>query len=213
MNSAACIASMGLACLVGPVLADEGLKVGVAGDFWSGAQTSIRLNAAMPATAPLSLTGLPESSGSGHVPIGATLFGDYYFSSPAPDALHSRSGFRASSGLMFRQPGVSLSTLAWGSRTATAFGTPARQSVTRVSVGHADAAGESFSTLSYLGFGYSGMSPKSGWGFWADIGLVAQSPGSALGLGRVLSGTQSLDDLLRELRLSPLLQVGVNYSF
>jgi hypothetical protein len=29
----------------------------------------------------------------------------------------------------------------------------------------------------------------------------------------VMSGTQNLDDLVRELRLSPMLQLGVNYSF
>jgi hypothetical protein len=210
MKLARYFASTWLACLIGPVLADEGLKVGVAGDFWSGTQTSIRLNAAMPSTAPLGLASLRGSSGSGHLPIGATLLGDYYFSSPPVDALNTRSGLRASSGLMFRQPGVSLSNLAWGSHTSTAFGMPARLSLP---AGSSDLSTESFSTLSYVGFGYSGMSLKSGWGFWADVGLVAQSPGSALGLGRVLSGTQSLDDLLRELRLSPLVQVGVNYAF
>jgi hypothetical protein len=32
-------------------------------------------------------------------------------------------------------------------------------------------------------------------------------------MARVLSGTQSVDDLVRELRMSPMLQLGVNYSF
>ena len=35
----------------------------------------------------------------------------------------------------------------------------------------------------------------------------------ALGMGRVLSGSQSAEDLMRELRMSPMLQLGVNYSF
>jgi hypothetical protein len=61
--------------------------------------------------------------------------------------------------------------------------------------------------------GYTGLSSKGGWGFSADVGVMALSPGSSVKLGRVFSGNQSLDDLLREMRLSPLVQVGVSYSF
>jgi hypothetical protein len=32
-------------------------------------------------------------------------------------------------------------------------------------------------------------------------------------LGRVVGGSQSLDDLVRELRLSPVLQFGASYAF
>jgi hypothetical protein len=32
-------------------------------------------------------------------------------------------------------------------------------------------------------------------------------------MGGVLSGTQSMEDVLRDLRMSPMLQLGVNYSF
>ena len=45
------------------------------------------------------------------------------------------------------------------------------------------------------------------------MGVVAQSPSQALGAGRMLGGAQGVDDLVRELRLSPMLQLGVNYSF
>jgi hypothetical protein len=57
--------------------------------------------------------------------------------------------------------------------------------------------------------GYSGLLAKSGWGYWADIGLVVQNPGGVIGIGRA----QGFDDVLRDLRLAPLVQVGVNYSF
>jgi hypothetical protein len=60
--------------------------------------------------------------------------------------------------------------------------------------------------------GYTSLYGKSGWGFSADFGLMALSPGSAVKLGRVLGG-QSLDDVLRDMRLSPLVQLGVSYSF
>jgi hypothetical protein len=76
-----------------------------------------------------------------------------------------------------------------------------------------EAAGQGVSALPYVGIGYSDYSLKSGWGFWADIGLVVQNPGSAMGLGRTLSGAQGVDDLMRELQLSPMLQLGVNYAF
>jgi hypothetical protein len=76
-----------------------------------------------------------------------------------------------------------------------------------------DPSTDTYSTLPYVGLGYSGIHAKSGWGFWADVGLVVQNPGNMLGVGRVVSGSQSAEDLVRELRLSPLLQLGVNYSF
>ena len=42
---------------------------------------------------------------------------------------------------------------------------------------------------------------------------LADGPGNALRLGRALGGGQSLDDAVRELRIAPLLQVGVSYAF
>ena len=62
--------------------------------------------------------------------------------------------------------------------------------------------------MPYLGVGYTGLKPHGGWRYNADLGLVAQSPG-----GMRLIGTQSLDDTIRELRLAPLVQLGVSYSF
>ncbi|MFG5407861.1 hypothetical protein ABXN37_06800 [Piscinibacter sakaiensis] len=67
--------------------------------------------------------------------------------------------------------------------------------------------------MPYLGLGYSAQPARGGWGFSADIGLVAQAPGAVVRLGRVFNGSQTLDDMLREMRLSPLLNVGVSYSF
>ena len=63
-------------------------------------------------------------------------------------------------------------------------------------------------TLPYLGFGYTGLSARSGWSFSADLGLVAQTPG-----GIKVIRSQSLDDAVREMRLAPLLQLGVSYAF
>ncbi|MEY2690675.1 MAG: hypothetical protein RL375_4875 [Pseudomonadota bacterium] len=68
--------------------------------------------------------------------------------------------------------------------------------------------------LPYLGLGYSSRwltgptSAASTWGVSADLGLMAASPRSAVRLGQ-----QGLDDTLRELRLAPMLQFGVSYTY
>ena len=68
-------------------------------------------------------------------------------------------------------------------------------------------------TLPYLGVGYTGLSARGGWSFSADLGLVSLSPGGAVKFGRVFSGSQTLDDTLRDMRWSPMLQLGVSYQF
>jgi hypothetical protein len=196
-------------CAAGLAAADGGLKVGAQGGFWSDVQTQLRFNAvAVNTSAPL--TGYEATvAASAYAPGSVSLAGDYYFSKDLADTARPPSGFRASGVLLIRQPGVSLSDLAWSSRATTSLALPMRQTYTAL----AEPASPGLSAMPYLGIGYSDYSLKSGWGFWADIGLVVQSPGNALGMGRVLSGTQSVDDLMRELRLSPMLQLGVNYSF
>jgi predicted glycoside hydrolase/deacetylase ChbG (UPF0249 family) len=54
---------------------------------------------------------------------------------------------------------------------------------------------------------------RGGWSFNADLGLVSQTRNGAVKLGRVMTGSQSLDDAVREMRWSPLVQLGVSYSF
>jgi hypothetical protein len=191
----------------GLAVADGGLKVGVPGGFWSEVQTQLRVNAVVLDTAPPRLGYTASTDWAGYAPMAVSVGGDYYFSKSLVDDAVPPSGFRASGALLIRQPGVSLSDLAWSSRATG--GLALRQPYASL----AEPAGQGLSAMPYLGLGYSDYSLKTGWGFWADIGLVVQSPGNALGMTRVMSGTQSLDDLVRELRLSPMLQLGVNYSF
>jgi hypothetical protein len=68
-------------------------------------------------------------------------------------------------------------------------------------------------TVPYLGVGYSSLVAKSGWSFTADLGVVSRSPGNVVRLGRVFNGGQSLDEVVRDLRLAPHVQLGVSYSF
>ena len=67
--------------------------------------------------------------------------------------------------------------------------------------------------LPYLGLGFSGAPVGSGFSISADFGLVSQSPGSSIDLGRALLGNQGVERAFRELRLSPMAQLSVRYSF
>ncbi len=204
---------MTLACAAGTAAADSGLRVDGAGGFWYGTQTRLSVHAVHADATPLRL-GYQASAGlSSIAPMAAAVSGDYYFSKDLADAASPRTGFRASSVLLIRQPGISLSDLAWSSRAAASFGTPHVVALPSLFPGLVDPSADNASAMPYLGIGYSDVSLKTGWGFWADIGLVVQSPGNALGLGRVMSGTQGVEELIRELRMAPMVQLGVSYSF
>ena len=121
------------------------------------------------------------------------LLGDYFFRVPGLDLLSRYGSLRASTGLMIHQRGVGL------------------QGLQRP--GLVDAQRDLSSTQPYLGLGYSSLSIKGGWNFDADIGIVAGNPSGAWRVGRALLGTQGTDNALRDLRLSPVLQLGMRYSF
>ena len=198
-----------LACASGTAGAD-GLKVDKIGGFWSPLQTRLQINAVVLDT---SAAAPAARAWNAPPPLAASLAGDYYLSRDPQDPGLPRSGLRASSALLIRQPGVSLSELAWSSRSMSSFAAPHRLALGNLGGNPYDGAQQNVNALPYLGIGYSDYSLKTGWGFWADIGVVVQNPGSAAGLGRTLYGSQGFDDLVRELQLAPMVQVGVNYSF
>ncbi|MEO8299745.1 MAG: hypothetical protein ABI574_18260 [Burkholderiales bacterium] len=79
-------------------------------------------------------------------------------------------------------------------------------------------ASQMMTSVPYVGVGYTNAgdlrdSWASTWRFSADLGVMALSPSSAARLNRVVGGQQTLDDALRDMRLAPLLQVGVSYTF
>ena len=131
------------------------------------------------------------------------LLGDYYFTAALPST-RMVSGFRATSGLIIGAP---------TNRVLSSYGQSGASPRITTGASLPTEAANSPVTVPYLGLGYTSASQRGGWGFSADIGLVAHSPGSVVKFGRVLSGTQNLDDLLRDMRLAPLLNVGVSYSF
>ena len=139
----------------------------------------------------------------------ASLMGDYYFGRSLiwPNRI---GGVRATSGLIFGPraslgaDGAVLGSLPTGNSFSIGSRSVGRQPLP---VG-SDLSGDS-TTLPYVGIGYTGLSQRSGWGFSADLGLVPKSPS---GLSRA-GGGPTLDDLVRDLRMTPIVQLGVSYAF
>ena len=165
----------------------EGLKASVDHPAWEGLKGRLSFGTVTPFQADLGNTA------SEPLRIQSlSLMGDYYLSRPW---LGSVGGLRATSGLMLGARGSLWSSPASIDR--------------RSSLGvMADGSTENNGTVPYLGVGYTGLSSKGGWGLSADLGLMALNPRSAAKLGN-----QSLDDTMRDLRFTPLLQLGVSYSF
>ncbi|MFM2450324.1 MAG: hypothetical protein RIS44_2774 [Pseudomonadota bacterium] len=144
--------------------------------------------------------------------FGASVLGDYYFYRHSLSSASSLSGgFRATSGLLLgnavpRQlfgPGLGLSS----------------ERSLGLSRNHAGAESLLWTndaydgTGSYLGLGYSLLSLQGGWSVSADLGLATTHRSSSL-RGRSLGlGNQRSADNPRDLQLTPLLHLGLTYSF
>ena len=160
-------------------------------------------------TAPLLRTDAMNAERGAPKLAGATVLGDYYFTRSLP-RLGDSGGFRATSGMFLGARASSMLSTAPG-LAGRAFSMDHRSLGGLQPPGAPEAPVESGSAVPYVGLGYTGLPSKGGWGFSADLGVMALNLGSVK-LGRVFSG-QNLDEALRELRLSPLVQVGVSYSF
>ena len=162
------------------------------------------------ATAPLAATPTTQGDGTGLQVQGMSVMGDVYFGGSRSSA----GGFRATSGLIYG----SRSSLAGMSAMAPASGllNVDRRlfGASATGLGYTtDPVNESSGTLPYVGIGYSSLASRSGWSFSADLGLVSLSPANAVRLGRVVGGSQNLDDVVRDMKLTPVLQLGASYSF
>ena len=165
----------------------EGLQYQADNQAWEGLKGRLTLGTVAPFRADFgAINGEQQKVSS------LSVMGDYYFTRPW---LGNSGGLRATSGLLLGPRG-SL----WSSPSAM-------DHRTGLNSGPFDSSADSTGTLPYLGVGYTGLSSKGGWGLSADLGLMA-IPRSNMRLG-----TQSLDDTMRDLRFSPLVQVGVSYSF
>ena len=194
-----CAALIGLVSV--PALAADGDSLTLNPDQLPWARWQSRLSLGTSPSAPNWLSGQPANKVNS-----ASLMGDYYFGRSLVGPGNS-GGFRATSGLIF---GPRTSPLSSGQPTlaaGNAFSIGSRLFGQNALPSSSDANADS-ATLPYLGFGYTGLSARSRWSFSADLGLVAQQPG-----GLKMIRSQSLDDVVREMRFAPLVQLGASYAF
>ncbi len=135
------------------------------------------------------------------------LMGDFYFGSwsSGPALL---GGLRATSGVMFGSRAA-----AGGSRPALVGGGGFGMASRPFGLTPATSGGDPYSettTQPYVGVGYTGLSVRSGFSFSADLGLLARGNASAARTGL---SSQGLDDAVRQMRMTPLVQLGASYSF
>jgi hypothetical protein len=185
--------------MAGALAADgRGLVVDPDRLSWLSLQARLQLS-----TEPLA-TSLASFDSSTLRPRSAALFGDYYVSRPF---FGNTGGVRLTSGVVTGPRGA-----VFGPGQATAPGPFGVSSASRgAGPAFADINAESTQTLPYLGIGYSGSNLRGGFSFSADLGLTAQSSGNQRLVRSMMS--QTLDDTLRELRFTPVLQLGVSYRF
>ena len=189
--------SLSFAALPIAVHASDGLLVPAADTLWPQWQARIAVQTA--AVSPLGLSRLLEGGTPHGSWQGGALLGDYYFATP------SFGSFRASGGLMFGSTGgAPLLSAAVGSRLGLALQSTGSQPTP---------GAESAGTLPYLGLGFTSAAWRRSLSLTADLGWVAEQPSAAAGVGRALFGTQGKENAWRELRLSPVLQVGLRYTF
>lgn len=137
---------------------------------------------------------------------------DYYFDwgDEAATAPAAASGLRATGGLVATTRSAATSP---SPRRSGVSGLPPQGLAGRTMAGGWPDPNNDLVSVPYVGVGYTELPIRTGWGFRADLGLMALRPQSAVKFGSVLSGPQVMDDLLRDMRLSPLIQIGVSYSF
>ncbi len=134
------------------------------------------------------------------------LLGDYYWQGLRPARFGLSGGFRATSGLLVGER--ALSWVAASSMSRGLVSSPAGARALRLG----EAERETALAVPYVGVGYSGVSLRGGWGFTADLGLAGTIGG--LQMRRDAPAfSRGADDILRELRLTPVLQIGASYAF
>lgn len=156
------------------------------------AQQGLRLPEEPALRARVNLLSGDEISGSRL--LAAQLLGDYYL-------VGQGNGLRVSGGLMLGPVSLAGSSLA-----------PARPGV--LGVGHRRLLGNSDEerlSQPYLGVGFSRYG--SSWGFTADLGVAVRGGGAGLRTDSATTFAQSIDDSLRRLQWTPMVQLGVSYRF
>ena len=203
-----CAAVSSALATVGAHAEGEGLSANADRFAWSSFQSRIAFAPGAPGWradfVPIERSGLQVG--------GLGLLGDLYLDGSKPAAGTPSTGFRATSGVLIGARSPLLGT-ATSSSAGGLFASNRRLFGASPGVLTASDASVDSSTVPYIGIGYSNLAVKSGWSFSADLGVVSQSPGNVVRFGRVFTGTQGLDDVVRDMHLAPVVQLGVSYSF
>lgn len=188
-----------LAAMAGSARAEGGLTVDADQVPWPKLQARIGVASATPLVTDLWASGNPSVQGG-------RVLGDYYFLGHGVSfgSYRYSGAFRATSGVLLGSTGPSLS-MATVPRLGWSMSGAAQPLGATGSIGQDTDGGH---LLPYVGVGYTGLSTKGSWGFTADVGVLGLSSGSGLRWH-----SQTVDDTARELRVTPVVQLGVSYSF
>lgn len=179
--------------------------------------TGLRLNDASRWQARLEMSNLNDGpGGNGGLRyrssrlLSANLLGDYYLTGSGLAGV--RGGLRATGGVLIGtnslNDGGGLALVTSPAQLGQHLGV-AQRSIRLLASGQD--INDRMSSTSYLGIGYSGQSLRGSWGFSADLGLIS---GTTLGGPRLGSNNaQNMEDVLRNLRYKPVLQLGLTYSY
>jgi hypothetical protein len=143
--------------------------------------------------------------------LSANLLGDYYLTGSGLGGV--RGGLRATGGMLMGP--LSLSQTGSG----LALGSSSMQLGQNVAIGQRSLSllsanpdlGDPSTSMSYMGIGYTGHAIHSGLSFSADLGLMNGTSLGGLRLGR--SSAAGMEDVLRDMRYKPVLQLGLSYSY
>jgi hypothetical protein len=192
------VLGLGLTGFGSGACAAQGLSLPATETMWP--QWQARITLLTTGGGALALAPLSDSGAAPGGLRGGALVGDYVFANP------TFGRFRASGGLLSGHLG--------GLPLANALASPRLGVAVQRSVAPAWGQGpDTPEPLPYIGFGFSGAAGLAGLSLTADLGLVAERPEAAVGLGRALFGNQGMERSLRELRLAPVMQLGVRYTF
>jgi hypothetical protein len=154
-------------------------------------------------------TALAPSSTQGLHVRGLHLLSDYYVD----------GGFRATAGILRGE----TSSAWWPAGEGTGGLTVSMQRLDNLGLLSLDSTAGTLDnnnrqTMPYVGAGYSSALArnarnKSAWRFNADLGLLSINSNNVNRLTQVLQGDRGVDELVRSLRLRPLVKVSVGYSY
>mgnify|MGYP000870242785 CR=1 FL=1 len=149
--------------------------------------------------------GMDTQRNAGSRILSANLLGDYYLTGSGLGGV--QGGLRATGGMLMGPLSLSQSSagLALGTNPFQ-FGQRSLSLLASTQDGS-----EANSSMSYMGIGYTGHALRSGFSFSADVGLVSSSYLGGLRLGR--SNASGMEEVLRDLRYKPVLQLGLSYSY